>query len=63
MNAQDLFAPVYRAAVRQGIDLAWLEAAQPHVIRWALYDDETRATEADFDIVKARLAARGVEVG
>ena len=62
MNAETLFRPVYRTAVRQGVDLAWLEASPPHVIRWALYDSQEGAPEADFDHVKERLRARGIEV-
>lgn len=62
MTAQDLFAPIYRSAVRQGVDLAWLDVQPPHVIRWALFDPEEGSTGADFDHVKERLRARGIEV-
>lgn len=62
MTVESLFAPVYRAAVRQGIDLAWLDAQPPHVVRWALYEPEEGSTEDDFEHVKERLRERGIEV-
>ena len=63
MTAETLFRPLYRDAAKQGIDLAWLDEQPPYVVLWALYDmEEGQITAEDADVVRERLAARGITV-